>query len=71
MSDQREIKMSLPKEFDGDRTKTKAFLADVRLYLKLNHSIYDTDDKKIGFILSFMKGGTAGPWKMLKVDEAD
>lgn len=33
------------------------------MYLKINADIYDTDPKKILFVLSYMRGGTAGPWK--------
>lgn len=58
-----ELKIRLPVDFNGDRTKTKEFVLDCRMYLKINTDIYDTDTKKILFVLSYMRGGTAGPWK--------
>ena len=33
------------------------------MYLQINGTIYDTDEKKIIFTLSFMREGTAGPWR--------
>lgn len=65
----KEIKIGTPSVFDGDRKKMKQFIAEVKLYLTCNQGIYDTDTKKICFALSYMKGGTAGDWKMLKIEE--
>lgn len=42
---------------------TKDFVLDCKMYLQANDRIYDTDWKKILYVLSYMKGGTAGPWK--------
>jgi hypothetical protein len=33
------------------------------MYLNINDAIYNTDKKKILFVLSYMRGGTAGLWK--------
>ena len=33
------------------------------MYIQINDEIYDTDKKKIIFALSYMKKGTAAPWK--------
>lgn len=58
-----ELKLRTPAEFNGDRSKTNEFLLDCKMYLQINEKIYDTHDKKILFIMSYMRGGTAGPWK--------
>ena len=59
----KEIKMNAPTPFTGDRTKLNDFLMEVEMYMKINEEIYNTDTKKIIFTLSYMKEGTAGPWK--------
>jgi hypothetical protein len=33
------------------------------LYLRVNPTIYDTDEKKVVFALTFMTGGTVRAWK--------
>ena len=50
-------------EFDGNREHLNSFLQDCHLYLALNSEIYNQDDKKIIFILSYMTKGTAKAWK--------
>ena len=62
----REIKIRIPTDFTRDHTKTSKFLSEVSLYLKVNSAIYDTDEKKIVFALSFMNGGTAGAFAEMK-----
>ena len=69
MADSKEIKLSPPATFDGDRKKLNEFLIDCRTYLELNAATYNDDKKKILFMLSYMKGGTAGPWKEAWVSE--
>ena len=58
-----EMKLCIPAEFNGDRSKTKEFVLDSKMYIRGNSDIYDDDKKKILFVLSHMRGGTAGPWK--------
>lgn len=58
-----ELKIRLPVDFNGDRTKTKEFVLDCKMYLNINETTYNTNTKKILFVLSYMRGGTAGPWK--------
>lgn len=65
-----EIKIRSPADFDGNRTMTNEFLTDIDIYLGMNGSVYDTDTKKIYFVLSYMRGGTAGPWKEACIEEA-
>ena len=59
----KETRINLPKEFTGDRNGVSSFLQDVDLYFIMNLHIYDTDDKKIVFILSFLTDGAAQTWK--------
>jgi len=68
-SDDKEIKIGTPTVFTGDRKETQQFLTEVALYLSCNEAVYNNDKKKICFALSYMKGGTAGDWKLLKIKE--
>ena len=59
----KETRINLLKEFTGDQNNVSSFLQDVDLYFIMNSHIYDTDDKKIIFILSFLTNGAAWTWK--------
>ena len=59
----KEIKMNTLTPFTGDRMKLDDFLMEVKMYMQMNSSVYDTHKKKNLFALSFMKDGMAGPWK--------
>jgi len=59
----KELRINYPIEFDGNRENLENFLQDCHLYLGINDEIYNTDMKKIVFMLSFMKKGTALTWK--------
>jgi Ty3 transposon capsid-like protein len=54
--------------FTGDRTKIRRFLQDCLEYLDINQNIYNTDQPKIGFILSYMNDGEAANWKEYYLD---
>jgi hypothetical protein len=54
--------------FTGDRTKIRGFLQDCLGYLDMNQSIYNTDQLKIGFILSYINDGEAANWKEYYLD---
>ena len=54
-----EIKLNLPKVFTGKQNDLNKFLQNVTLYLSINKEIYDKDEKKIAFMLSFMTEGDA------------
>jgi hypothetical protein len=49
----KEYGMNKPTPFTGDRTKIRRFLQDCLEYLNMNQSIYNTNQLKIGFILSY------------------
>ena len=59
----KEIRINLSKEFSGLQSKAGPFLQDVTLYLTLNREVYNDDNKKIVFALSFMSSGPAQAWK--------
>ena len=54
-----EIRIGQPSEFDGTKTKARSFWLSCRTYLALNAHIYDNAMKKIAFVLSFCRSGTA------------
>ena len=58
-----ELKLSPPKPFTGKREELDDFIQDVYLYLDVNGDTYNTDKKKIGYMLSFMNSGDAKSWK--------
>ena len=55
----KEIRINLPKEFSGLQSEAGPFLQDVTLYLTLNQEVYNNDNKKIIFTLSFMNSSPA------------
>jgi len=59
----KEIKMNTPTPFSGERKKLDNFLLEVEIYQMMNDRVYDTDQKKIIFALSFIKDGVAEMWK--------
>ena len=59
----KEIRINLPKEFSRLQSKAGPFLQDVTLYLTLNQEVYNNDNKKIVFALSFMNSSQAQAWK--------
>jgi hypothetical protein len=64
----KENRMNKPTSFTGDRTKISWFFQDCLGYLDMNQSIYNTDQLKIGFILSYMNDGEAANWKEYYLD---
>lgn len=61
------IKVAPPEEFDGTLAKAETFISQLTLYF-LGRKVQDNTDR-IVFTLSYMKGGTAGPWAKMKVKE--
>ncbi|KZS92602.1 hypothetical protein SISNIDRAFT_387771, partial [Sistotremastrum niveocremeum HHB9708] len=58
----KSLKVATPEVFDGTTSKAQAFLAQLTLYFLAKHQELQNDAHKIIFALSYMKGGTAGPW---------
>jgi uncharacterized coiled-coil protein SlyX len=53
------IKPGVPSDFDGDRTKGRAFLNSCDLYIALCLAEFEDDQAKIHWMLSYMKEGRA------------
>jgi hypothetical protein len=64
----KEYRMNKLTPFTGDQTRIRQFFQDCFGYLDMNQSIYDTDQLKIGFILSYMNDGEAANWKEYYLD---
>ena len=58
-----ELRLSPPKSFMGKRGEVDEFIQEVCLYIDINEGIYDTNKKKIGYVLSFMNKRNAKSWK--------
>src|SRR5260221_4246334 len=61
-------KVSAPSPFSGAQDDLDRFKAKCSLYLSMRHSKFLDKCSNILFILSYMKGGTAGPWATQKIN---
>ena len=59
----KELSLNKPDGFTGDHEKFTAWLLSVRTYLMMNAHVYNTDEKQIGFALSYLTGGSALAFK--------
>ena len=66
-SSRKGFKVAPPDIFDGTVSKSAAFLSQLSLFFHGRRNDFETDDDKIICALSYMKGGTAGPWANAKV----
>jgi Retrotransposon gag protein len=57
------IKLNPLKPFTGKRSNFILLMQDVYVYLKVNRLIYNDDEKKISFILSYLADGDTAVWK--------
>ena len=62
-SSPKELSLNKPNGFTGEHDKFIAWLLSIRTYLMMNAHVYDTDEKQIGFTLSYMTGGLALAFK--------
>ena len=53
-SNGKEIGINKPTPFTGDRKKIRTFIQETKVYLTINRDVYDTDEKRIAFMLSYM-----------------
>src|ERR1700676_2656660 len=67
----REIKICTPSPFNGEPEKLNKFLQEIGLYTRINSAIFNSDENKIIFTLSFMKGGTTAGWSESFIQTAD
>ena len=59
----REIRLNAPPVFDGNRKNFENFLQAILLYTGLNGHIFNTNELKIGFTLSFLTEKKAAQWR--------
>lgn len=57
----KEPRVSLPDKFDGDRTKLRDFVNQIRLVFRLQPQRYSTEEIQVGFIGTLLTG-TALSW---------
>src|SRR5258706_2308843 len=55
-------KVVTPSPFSGTQDDLDCFKVECSLYLSMRHSEFPDEHSNILFILSYMKGGTTGPW---------
>jgi len=65
----KKVKLNLLKPFNGKHKNLKTFLQDSQMYLLINAEKYNTDLKKIAFMLSLMEEGDAASWKQQLIEE--
>jgi Retrotransposon gag protein len=69
------VKLNPPKPFTGKQSNFILFMQDVYVYLKVSRLVYDNDEKKISFILSYLAEGDAAVWKQefiqTKIEESE
>ena len=60
----KEVGISKPSSFNGDRRRVKEFIQECNVYLDINENIYKTDKLKVAFVLSLMNEKEAHQWKV-------
>src|SRR5258708_19587815 len=61
-------KVSAPSPFSGAQDDLDRFKAECSLYLSMRRSEFLDKCSNALFILSYMKGGSAGPWATQKIN---
>src|SRR5258707_5004642 len=61
-------KVVTPSPFSGTQDDLDCFKAECSLYLSMRHSKFLDECSNILFVLSHMKGGTAGPWATQRIN---
>src|SRR6266404_790364 len=61
-------KDSAPPPFSGVQDDLDCFKAECSLYLSMRRSKFPDKHSNALFILSYMKGGSAGPWATRKIN---
>ncbi len=69
--DDKGPKIAPPETFGGDRDKAEEFLMEVGMYIRAKPGGFTTDLKKGMFLISYMKGGTAGMWAKARAKELE
>ena len=66
----QELKLGQPPTFNGTPEKARGWFNNTQLYLLVNKEIYNDNDRKIAFALSFMREGSAALWALTKTEAA-
>src|SRR5258705_4951303 len=61
-------KVGTPSPFSSTQDNLDCFKAECSLYLSMRHSEFLDECSNILFILSYMKGGIAGPWATQRIN---
>ncbi|KAJ2911493.1 hypothetical protein MD484_g8919, partial [Candolleomyces efflorescens] len=62
-SSPKELRINTPTSYSGKRSEFPAFVDAFKIYLNINKNLYDTDEKKIAFVLSYFDKGEPAQWK--------
>ena len=66
----QELKLGQPPTFNGTPEKARGWFNNTQLYLLVNKEIYNDDDRKIAFALSFIREGSAALWALTETEAA-
>jgi Domain of unknown function (DUF4939)/Zinc knuckle len=66
----KELNLNKPEAFDGNQNNFKDFLQTIEVYMDVNHKTYNSDLRKIAFILLFMTARATSTWKAQFIDKA-
>src|SRR5258708_1500417 len=61
-------KVVTPSPFSGTQDDLECFKVECILYLSMRHSEFPDERSNVLFVLSYMKGGTAGPWATQRIN---
>src|SRR5258708_27994358 len=61
-------KVATPSPFSSAQDDLDCFKVKCSLYLSMRHSKFPDEHSNVLFILSYMKGGTAGPWATQRIN---
>ena len=64
MSSKAEIKIGQPAMYDRKARDASYWIRLIHAYISLNSHIYDIDNKKVMFILSFCREGATNSWAL-------
>ena len=59
----KKIELNPLKPFMGKRTDLQCFIQEMFVFLTINKKHYNTNDKKIALVMSFMNDGDTPIWK--------
>ena len=66
----QELKLGQRPTFDGDPAKARGWFNNAQLYLLVNKDIYNNNNRKIAFTLSFMREGSTVLWALTETEAA-